>query len=165
MNQVFLGLGTNVGDRMFQINEAIVQLSAALGQVKAQSSIYATQAWGLTEQDDFLNAVIHIETHLNVEDVLQHIQFIEQSMGRDRTIKWGPRTIDIDILFFNHEIIEKEHLTVPHPLLQERLFVLQPMLEIAPKFLHPQMGISIEALIEICPDQLKVQAVIPKCLQ
>jgi 2-amino-4-hydroxy-6-hydroxymethyldihydropteridine diphosphokinase len=165
MNQVFLGLGTNVGDRMFQINEALAQLSAVLGQVTAQSSIYATQAWGLTEQDDFLNAVVQIETHLNVEDVLQQIQSIEQSMGRDRSIKWGPRTIDIDILFFNDEIIEKEHLTVPHPLLQERLFVLQPMLEIAPNYIHPKLAASIEALIEIRPDQLKVQAVIPKCLQ
>jgi len=165
MNQVFLGLGTNVGDRMFQINEALAQLSAVLGQVSTQSSIYATQAWGLTEQDDFLNAVVQIETPLNVEDVLQQIQSIEQSMGRDRSIKWGPRTIDIDILFFNDEIIEKENLTVPHPLLQERLFVLQPMAEIAPNYVHPKLGVSIDALIEICPDQLKVQAVIPKCLQ
>lgn len=165
MNQVFLGLGTNVGDKMYQINEAIVQLSKVMGKVTAQSSIYASQPWGLTEQDDFLNAVVQMETTLNVEEVLQKIQIIEHNMGRDRTIKWGPRTIDIDILFYNNDLINTDQLSVPHPLLQDRLFVLQPLLEIAPQYIHPKIGLSIHTLIDNCTDPLKVQAIIPECLQ
>ncbi|WP_221912680.1 2-amino-4-hydroxy-6-hydroxymethyldihydropteridine diphosphokinase [Streptococcus halichoeri] len=133
MNTIFLSLGSNQGDRTAYLNDA-VQAIANLPETHliAVSSYYETAAWGKEDQADFLNIACQVETTMSAHAFLSKTQAIEQALGRVRHEKWGPRTIDIDLLLFNHERITSDDLLIPHPYMTQRAFVLIPLLEIAP---------------------------------
>jgi 2-amino-4-hydroxy-6-hydroxymethyldihydropteridine diphosphokinase len=156
MNMVYLLLGSNEGERLRHLKKAL-DLVQGFGKIEKRSSVYETAAWGLETQPSFLNMVIKVSTELHPESVLQKIQQIEAHLGRQRTVKWGQRTLDIDILFFNDEIIDRENLKVPHPFLQERRFTLEPLNEIAGNKLHPVLRKTIADLLIICHDSLPVK--------
>ena len=156
MNTVYLLLGSNEGERLLHIKQALDAVRT-FGNVIQESSVYETAAWGLEDQPRFLNMVIELSTELNAYEVLSKIQEIEGRLGRQRTMKWGQRTLDIDILFFNDEIIEEEDLKVPHPFLAERRFTLEPLNEIASDLRHPISAKTVADLLASCPDTLNVQ--------
>ncbi len=151
-NKVFLGLGSNLGNREENLLKAQKLIDKKVGKVHSKSSIYETAAWGITEQNAFLNQVLEIETVFSPDAVLHLLLKIEKNMGRIREIKWGERSIDIDVLYYNNEIISTENLVVPHPFIQERKFVLVPLCEIAPVFIHPRLKQSNLELLEKCQD-------------
>lgn len=151
-NKVFLGLGSNLGNREENLLKAQKLINKKVGKVHSKSSIYETAAWGITEQNAFLNQVLEIETVFSPNAVLHLLLKIEKNMGRIREIKWGERSIDIDVLYYNNEIISTENLVVPHPFIQERKFVLVPLCEIAPVFIHPKLKQSNLELLEKCQD-------------
>jgi len=159
MNKTSLLLGSNMGKSIEILSTAIEQIEEKIGSVLLGSDLYATAAWGNTSQPDFLNQVIEVATPLDAAETLEIILSIEKNMGRIRTIKNAPRIIDIDILFFNNEIINRSNLIVPHPEIQNRRFVLTPLNEIAPQMIHPVLNKTIEQLLSICPDQLAVKKI------
>jgi 2-amino-4-hydroxy-6-hydroxymethyldihydropteridine diphosphokinase len=156
MNKVFLLLGGNLGDRPANLERAKHFLSELVGRIINYSSIYETASWGNTDQPDFLNQVLLLETKLTAEQVMEQILFIENKLGRVRKEKNASRVIDIDILFFNEEVIETENLTVPHPQIQNRNFVLHPLNELAPQFMHPSLKKTIHELLLNGNDTLAV---------
>lgn len=157
MNTVYLLLGSNLKNPAQQLSYARNRIAAEIGEILNSSSLYATAAWGNTDQPDFLNQVIVVNTDFSAETLMITILKIEENMGRIRTQKNAPREIDIDILFFNNDIINLPELIVPHPLLQERKFVLIPLNEIAPNYNHPILLKTTQELLEICTDSLDVQ--------
>jgi 2-amino-4-hydroxy-6-hydroxymethyldihydropteridine diphosphokinase len=156
MNNVYLLIGGNMGNRPKNLSESTSWLEKEVGAIVKKSSIYETAAWGVTEQPSFLNQVLFVSTKLPPEDVLKTILSIEEKMGRKRVEKMGPRTIDIDILFYNDEIISLPNLSVPHPHIANRRFVLEPLAEIAPAFVHPVLKKNVAGLLKDCPDTLEV---------
>jgi len=154
---VYLLTGGNIGEREEHLQTAIKRLEEKVGDVIQTSSIYETDAWGVTDQASFLNQIVVIETRLSAFEVLDEIQAIELLMGRKRKRKWGERIIDIDILFYENEIIDTERLSIPHPGIPDRNFVLTPMMEIAPNLEHPILKKTIENLSLACPDKLQVR--------
>ena len=159
MNSTYLLLGSNMGNSPELLSNAIKQIENKIGPLLLSSNLYATAAWGNTSQPDFLNQVIKIATHLAAAETLAIILSIEKNMGRIRTTKNAPRIIDIDILFFNNEIINQSDLIVPHPEIQNRRFVLTPLQEIAPQMIHPVLNKTIDQLLSQCPDQLAVKKI------
>ena len=159
MNKVYLLLGSNIGDSMQHLKTAKKHLAKKLGSIKRVSSVYSTAAWGKRDQQDFLNQIIIIETQHEAVQALDIILAIEQEMGRIRTQKNAPRIIDIDILFFNKEIIKTASLVVPHPLLQDRKFVLVPLNELSPLWKHPVFKVSVHQLLLKCKDPLAVDKI------
>ena len=157
MNSAYLLLGSNMGNSHEKLLTAIKNIEDNIGTVKRRSGIYRTAAWGNTNQPDFLNQVIIVETAFTAIEVLQQILAIEKKMGRIRTIKNAPRIIDIDILFFNNEIISAKHLTIPHPEIHNRRFVLVPLNELSPNLKHPVLNKSIHRLLDECSDPLDVK--------
>jgi 2-amino-4-hydroxy-6-hydroxymethyldihydropteridine diphosphokinase len=155
-NAIFLLLGTNLGDRRSNLNHAIHEISRVT-TIHKTSSIYETDAWGKSDQPSFYNQVLQVTSSLNADDLLSHVLSFEQILGRKRLEKWGPRVIDIDILFYGSAIINTTSLTVPHPGIPHRRFVLAPLLEIAPHFVHPVFNKTIQVLLSECTDQLSVQ--------
>jgi len=147
---VYLSLGSNVGDRAANLRSAIRRLTT-LGQVEGISSFYETEPVEFTAQPWFLNCVVKLDTEKMPKQLLSGILDVEQQMGRRRTQKKGPRTIDIDILLFGNSIIETKGLTVPHPALHERRFVLEPLAEIAPDVRHPAFKRTIRELRDTLP--------------
>jgi len=134
----YLGLGTNMGNLTENLKLALTKIAQIKNCfVLCRSEFYTSKAWGYVQQADFLNAAIKVETEYLPEEFLEKLQGIEKEMGRKRTIKWGPRVIDIDILFCDDLVYNSEKLTIPHPLAHQREFVLQPMCEIAEKYMHP----------------------------
>ncbi len=156
MNKTYLSLGSNEGNRMLWLQKATDLIEARCGAILQRSSVYRTAAWGITAQPDFLNMVVSVETTQTPTELLEKILGIERSLGRHRTVKWGPRIIDIDILFFNDEIIDSPGLVIPHPFLHERRFTLTPLAEIAPGLVHPKLKKTIAELLAECPDKLEV---------
>ena len=154
MNTTYLLLGSNEGDRKVWLQKAISLIAEKCGAIVKRSSIYQTAAWGITEQPDFLNMVLEVETNLGPEDLLQSILEIETAMGRHRTVKWGPRIIDIDILFYNKLTLSNPELVIPHPFLQDRRFTLMPLAELAPDYIHPVFAKSVSTLLSECKDTL-----------
>lgn len=154
---VYLLLGSNMGDKESYISNAIMCIREHIGIVKKESSLYKTTPWGKTDQPDFINKALIIVTFLEPKQVLDKILYIEKSLGRERTEHWGSRTIDIDILFYGNEIVEQPGLSIPHPQLQNRAFVLLPLLEIAPDFIHPIFEQSICQLRNKLNDDLSVE--------
>jgi 2-amino-4-hydroxy-6-hydroxymethyldihydropteridine diphosphokinase len=153
---IFLLLGSNLGDRFQNLSEA----RKRIGSVVQASPIYVTAAWGNTNQPDFLNQVIEISSTLNPEELLRNILDIEIAMGRKREEKWGARIVDIDILFYGDVIIKTPDLTIPHPEMQNRRFVLVPLLDITNK-VHPVLKKTIGQLMEECKDPLEVKRLQP----
>lgn len=156
-NKVYLLTGSNVGDSKALLNQAKLSIEEQVGAITAASSLYQTAPWGNTNQQHFLNQVLEVNTHLNAKEVLTTILAIEQQMGRVREAKWAPRTIDIDILFFNDAIISEDDLTVPHPLLHQRRFTLVPLAEIALDLIHPLLHQTIAQLLHQCSDDSVVE--------
>lgn len=138
MSKAYLSIGSNIGDRLSHLKIAIRALNLSEGiTVLSVSSIYETVPVGYTDQADFLNLATEIETELSAHELLVVCQEIEQEFGRVRDVRWGPRTVDLDILLYNNDNIETEDLVVPHPRMHMRAFVLIPLLEIAPTIVHP----------------------------
>ena len=156
MNKAVLLLGANIGNREEALKKARDLLGMHAGELLICSSIYETAAWGLTSQSAFLNQVITLRTTFTASDLLTSILKTEAEIGRIRLKKWEPRIIDIDILFFNEEVIQNDTLVVPHPLLQERRFALIPLNEILPSFIHPVFKCTISELVVRCVDQQAV---------
>ena len=136
MSRVYFGVGSNVGDRLENIREAIRRLSARM-KILRESSVYETSPLEITDQPDFLNAVLEAETDLSWAETLSVIKKIEADMGREKTIRFGPRNIDIDILFYDDVVMDTPGLTIPHPRMHTRAFVLEPLSEIVPEYVHP----------------------------
>lgn len=157
MNQVFLVLGCNLGDKFKNLELALLAIENSLGVIEKKSSIYSTKAWGEKSQPDFLNVVVEVLTDDSAKEVLIKIQKIETDLGRIRIEKWGSRTMDIDILYYNNQILESERLTIPHLLMAERKFVLMPLAEIAVDFIHPVLKKTSKQLLLDCKDDLEVR--------
>ncbi|CAM3669861.1 2-amino-4-hydroxy-6-hydroxymethyldihydropteridinediphosphokinase [Mucilaginibacter galii] len=157
MVNVYLLLGSNLGNRLLYLQEAARQINEHAGQVVTQSAVYETQSWGNTTVPDYLNQVLLIQTHLLPHHLLQVLLKIELQLGRERQEKWGARTMDIDILFYDSDIIEDVDLTVPHPELHNRRFTLAPLAEIAPDFVHPVLNKTISLLKFELHDDLQVK--------
>jgi 2-amino-4-hydroxy-6-hydroxymethyldihydropteridine diphosphokinase len=157
----YIGIGSNLGDSLQNCREAINSLSQIKEiQMTRISSFYETEPVGNVEQDWFINAVIEIETTLAIRDLLYTLQNTEKSLGRVRKEINGPRTIDLDLLFYDQQIIQDTDLIVPHPELHKRRFVLEPLSEIASYFIHPVFGISIRGLTDRLEDNKIVQRII-----
>ena len=156
MHTYYLHLGSNKGDRTSYLSNAIKQITAKIGQVTDQSAIYQTEPWGKKDQDEFLNMAIKVESNLVPEDALNAAKKIETDMGSEKKEKWGPRIIDIDILYCNDLIMEKDNLVIPHPHIYERNFVLIPLMEIAGDFIDPVKEMSIEDIFDLCKDESEV---------
>lgn len=157
MSKIYILLGSNMGNSKASLSKAIVQIEKHIGKAVRHSGLYSTAAWGNTNQPDFLNQVIIVETKLSAVQTMRTILNIEKKMGRIRTIKNAPRIIDIDILFFNKEIINQPQLIVPHPQIQNRRFVLVPLNQLSPNFKHPLLNKTIHQLLINCPDKLNVK--------
>lgn len=152
MGHVTIGIGSNLGDREFLIRKAVDALRD-LPQTKViqVSSLYDTEPVGEADQPPFLNAVAAIETELPARELLWHLLLIEKRMGRVRARRWGPRPIDLDVLFYDDQIIDEPDLTVPHPEAHRRAFVLMPLAELAPDFKHPVTGETVRRMIQKLP--------------
>jgi len=157
MPMVFLGLGSNIGDKEEHIRKALTSLSN-ICNVRRTSNLYLTEPVGYTEQDWFLNCVVEVETDVDPKKLLSSIKSIERKLGRKKTVKNGPRIIDIDILFYGVCVVNSKNLVIPHPLLQERLFVLQPMMDLNPGFVHPVLK---KTIYELYVDRLWAELVTP----
>lgn len=156
MNGIYMIIGGNLGNRIENIRTAKQWIEKQIGVIKLHSKIYETEAWGKTDQATFLNQVLFVESDLDADAVLHECLSIEKKMGRVRFEKWKERIIDIDILFFNDDIIKKENLIVPHPFIAERKFTLVPLFEIAPDKVHPILKKTISQLLSECKDSLNV---------
>ncbi len=157
MNTAYLILGGNKGDKINNLYQAMLLIEEKVGTIISKSKLYETAAWGNTNQPDFLNQVVFIETALNPPDLLKTTIKIEESLGRVRGAeKWLERTMDIDILFYNNEVIDTPDLKIPHPYIQERMFVLMPLMDIAPELIHPILQKDIKTLVQFCKDELMV---------
>jgi 2-amino-4-hydroxy-6-hydroxymethyldihydropteridine diphosphokinase len=157
MKNVFLGIGTNLGKREGNLEEAVKRVEENIGPVLKVSSIYETEPWGFKAEDQFLNMVIMVKTDLSPSDLLEQILNIESFLGRIRgTERYSSRVIDIDILLFDNVIVDDQNLKIPHPLLHERRFVLVPLCEIAPRLIHPVLKKSVTKLLELCEDKSRV---------
>jgi 2-amino-4-hydroxy-6-hydroxymethyldihydropteridine diphosphokinase len=153
LQTVYLLLGSNLGNREQILIKAIKLIDEKIGVIISQSRNYETKPWGKTDQPDFLNIAISLATNLMPIQVLEQTQAIEEQLGRVRLEKWGARLIDIDIIFYEQEIIDIPHrLHIPHPLVQERNFALEPLAEIAPDFVHPIFGKTIATLFQEIKD-------------
>ena len=144
----YIGMGSNVGNKLLQCQKAISEiLRIDRHRLLAQSSFYKTQPFGYTAQDWFVNGVIKIETDLEADELLRSLKEIESRLGRQKTVRWGPRVIDLDILFYDEEQIRSEELQIPHPRLHDRQFVLVPLAEIDPHLIHPVLKKTIQHLL------------------
>lgn len=158
-NRCFISLGSNQGDRGYYFKEAIKYLKKELGIIKNKSNIYETKAWGFENQPDFWNQILEVKTNKTPFEILDIILNIENKLGRTRTKKWSIRNIDIDLLFYNKLIINDLKLKVPHKHFHERNFVLIPMMEIAPDFVHPIFNKPIKKLVKDSKDKLKIKLI------
>ncbi|MEO6538298.1 MAG: 2-amino-4-hydroxy-6-hydroxymethyldihydropteridine diphosphokinase [Ferruginibacter sp.] len=159
MNKVYILLGSNMGNSQQQFILAKKHIEKKIGPIIRQSNIYKTAAWGNIKQADFLNQVIVIKTKYNASATLEIFLKIEKILGRIRTEKNAPRPIDIDILFFNKDIIQTKNLIVPHPALQNRRFTLIPLNQLSPSFIHPVLNKTIHQILLDCPDKLAVKKI------
>lgn len=157
MNRTYLLIGGNVGNRHQNLEKAAQLINEQAGNIVNRSALYETEAWGKSDQPAFLNQVLEIETSHQPHPLLDTILQIEQQMGRERKEKYGPRTIDIDILLYNDIELDTDELVIPHPQMHLRRFVLSPLAEIAPEAIHPFFKKSIDQLLLECTDKLTVK--------
>ena len=160
MNSAYLITGGNIGNRQEELNYAARLIQERCGIIIDRSSLYETAAWGKTDQESFLNQALVLETTLNARDLLNEILYIENLMGRDRVEKYGPRIIDIDIIFFNHQVIRENGLIIPHPEMAKRRFVLEPLNQVIPAYIHPIYYKTVSELLDQCDDSLSVKKII-----
>jgi 2-amino-4-hydroxy-6-hydroxymethyldihydropteridine diphosphokinase len=155
MPRIVLLLGSNIGDKRKQLQSALFLLEKKLGKVQMKSHLYQTKAWGNESQDDFYNMAVLVETGVSPDGALEKIFTIEKDLGRERNeLRYQPRTIDIDILFYDSLVMHKEALTIPHPQIQARRFTLLPLMDLMPDFIHPVLNKEIRVLLEECNDDL-----------
>lgn len=155
--RVFLGLGSNVGDRLKYIEDAIARISGLEGvALVKKASVYETEPWGVKDQDYFLNTAVEIDTQLSAEDTHKAIKSVEEELGRENREKWTSREIDIDLLFYGNEIIDSENLKVPHREIENRKFVLIPLAELDQDIIHPVLNKPISVLLRETGDHLEV---------
>jgi len=160
MKTAYIGIGSNLGDKSKNCIKAIEMIGLIPGcKLIKHSDLYLTKPVGVEHQDWYVNGVINLFTDLSPQDLLNNLLSIEEKMGRVRRERWESRIIDLDILFFGQDIINEEHLTIPHPRLHSRRFVLVPMTQIAPDFTHPSLGLTMSELLGECPED--GQVVIP----
>ncbi|MDH4227962.1 MAG: 2-amino-4-hydroxy-6-hydroxymethyldihydropteridine diphosphokinase [Deltaproteobacteria bacterium] len=152
---VYISIGSNTGDKVANIRRALALLSERqFATVEAVSPFYSTKPWGKTDQDSFVNCAARLATFLAPEKLLTMLKLIETEMGRTHTGKWGPRVIDLDIIFYGHEVIKTEELTIPHIHMHERPFVMIPLNDIAPEVEHPVFGVTVgELAAEFFPSE------------
>ena len=158
MNFAYLLLGSNLDDRLAALQRAKGEISSVIGKITRESSVYESEPWGFESEQKFLNQVVMIETDYRPGQILEEILKIENKLGRFRAVDQGytSRSIDIDILFFNDEIISEDTLTIPHPKIPERMFTLLPLSELDRSMIHPGARKSISDLMKECPDKLSV---------
>lgn len=157
LNKIFLLLGSNIEPRFKYLEEAEQKITGIIGNIIQRSETYESEPLGFSAEQTFLNRVLLLSSKLSAMEVLNCIFIIEQELGRKRSPgEYSSRTIDIDILYFNNEIINTEKLTVPHPRLHERRFTLKPLVEIAPDIIHPVLNIDNKNLLELCLDDSEV---------
>lgn len=157
---VYLLLGSNLGDRNALLKKAVEEIGKYIGEVFIKSSLYETEAWGREDQPGFLNMALGVKTIFDPMQVLEKVLAIELDLGRVRHEKWGSRLIDIDIIFFGEQIVDMgEQLQIPHPYMQDRKFVLEPMAEIAPDYIHPVFQLSVSEILERLSDNLSVSKI------
>jgi 2-amino-4-hydroxy-6-hydroxymethyldihydropteridine diphosphokinase len=157
MVKLYILLGGNLGDKQFIFSETCRKIELLIGEITRRSAIYETEPWGFISDDMFWNQVLEISTALRPDEVLKLTQQIEKELGRLRNPdQYDSRTIDIDILFYGNQVITEELLTIPHPRIQDRNFVLVPLAEIIPEYVHPVFERSIGQLLDECRDELKV---------
>lgn len=159
MNIVYLLTGSNQGDRADQLSRCCTALQEVAGEIVMFSAVYETEAWGIEGLPAHLNQALCLHTRLTPLELIKVIHEIEYQLGRRRAEKWGVRSIDIDIIYFNNDIVQLPELVIPHPLLQERKFVLTPLCEIAPDFVHPVLLKTNKELELASPDKLQVSRV------
>jgi 2-amino-4-hydroxy-6-hydroxymethyldihydropteridine diphosphokinase len=152
----YLSIGSNLGDRKKNLDEAINHLKSKAGFVINTSKVYESEPWGLKDQNFFLNQVIKLKTTFSPQDLLKCCKNIEVKMGRSKSIKWGERNIDIDILYFSKLILNEDDLKIPHPLIQERKFVLLPLNELNKTFIHPSLNKTNYKMLEDCIDNSNI---------
>ena len=147
--KVYLGLGTNLGDRVANLRGAVHALEKVRGvEVVELSSVYETAPWGIEDQPEFLNMVLVVRSELSALELLDTVKQVEKDLGREKRVRWGPRLIDIDILFFGDQLVEEDGLVVPHPYMGERVFVLAPLADVAPRLVHPHTGHTVAQMLE-----------------
>lgn len=156
LNEAYISLGTNIGDRKANLKDALSMISERIGKIINFSSVYETEPWGHHSQPDFYNQVVQIETVLGPTELLAGLMCIEETMGRVRTFKNASRLIDLDILFYDDIILEENGVQIPHPQIANRRFVLVPLNEIAPDLVDPQSKKDVSALLANCSDPLHV---------
>jgi 2-amino-4-hydroxy-6-hydroxymethyldihydropteridine diphosphokinase len=157
MKKVFLCLGSNLGERLEHLKEAKKMIAELIGKILSESRLYETEPWGFESENDFLNMVLCVETGLSPSGLMGRILMIESKLGRIRCeTGFSSRSIDIDILLYGEEVYADEAINIPHLHLHERRFVLVPLSEIAPDFIHPIIKKSIKTLLETCSDQSRV---------
>ncbi len=155
MPVAYLGLGSNIGDKEGHLTQALGIISESC-TIKKKSHLYLTEPVGNINQDWFLNNAVEVDTELDPRHLLTFLKSIERTLGRIKTVKNGPRIIDLDILFYEDQIIKTKNLVIPHPLLHERLFVLQPLMDLNPDFVHPVLKKKIQEIYNNLPKNKKV---------
>jgi 2-amino-4-hydroxy-6-hydroxymethyldihydropteridine diphosphokinase len=145
-HNVYIALGSNLGDRLANLGTALVAIRPEVSPVEC-SPVYETQPWGFLEQQNFLNQVILAKTSLSPWKLLEHLKKVEKRLGREKTFRYGPRLIDLDILFFDSDVIDSPPLQIPHPEIQNRAFVLFPLAQLAPEYLHPVLNMTVEEML------------------
>ena len=161
MENIFISAGSNLGDRRTNLEKALVMLGMKGVLLRRQSSVFETEPVGFRDQPWFLNMAVEVETQMSASDLLGVCLEVEMLHGRVRAFQDAPRTLDLDILFFGNLVIRMDGLRIPHPRLAERRFVLEPLAQIAPEFVHPLLGVTVSRLLATCSDKAMVRPFIP----